>query len=72
MKTAKQLVREQRFTRLKRLRVSHGIGLAQVAQQIEVDQSHLSLLESGLRQPSIAVAKRLARFYAVSIEELGL
>lgn len=66
MKTIRQL--RQRTTALRRLR-----GLIpqwEVARAVGIDQSFLSLLEKGRRRPSDEVAKRLARFYEVSVEEL--
>lgn len=66
MKTIRQL--RQRTTALRRLR-----GLSpqwEVARAVGIDQSFLSLLEKGRRRPSDEVAKRLARFYEVSVEEL--
>ena len=70
MKTARQLSKCVKRSKLKRLRMTAGIRLAEVAQQVGIDPSHMSLLESGLRKPSLAVAGKLAKFYGTSIDEL--
>ena len=66
MKTAGDLRRK--ITPLRRVRGS--LPQYQVADIVGIDQSHLSLLESGRRRPSATVAKKLAKFYEMTVTEL--
>jgi transcriptional regulator with XRE-family HTH domain len=45
---------------MQRARLENGITLKQLAEQIELSESYMSLIESGARRPSVAVAKRIA------------
>lgn len=45
---------------MKAARAEHKITLSQLALKTGVSESHLSLIESGARRPSVDVAKRLA------------
>ena len=45
---------------LRAVRIAHGKGLRETAQRAGITPSHLSLIERGLRQPSMDVLARLA------------
>jgi transcriptional regulator with XRE-family HTH domain len=70
--TAHQLDQKtnKKMSFLRRLRLSHGLQVFVVAKAVGVTQSHLSLLENRRRKPSIDVAKRLAKFYETTVDEL--
>jgi transcriptional regulator with XRE-family HTH domain len=70
--TARQLERKQKKgdSVLKQHRLRYGLQVQAVAGVCEIDQSYLSLLENGKRKPSIAVARKLAKFYEVPIERI--
>ena len=71
MRTAKQVARRKRtLTPLKRQRLMAGLIVADVAAEIGVDNSYISLLENGLRAPSLEIANKLAKFYGVGIAEI--
>ena len=58
-------------TTIRRLREATGWTQQELAQRAELGQPYLSRLERGdQRNPSLAVVKRLARAFGVSIEEL--
>ena len=47
-----------------------AMTLQMVATQVGITQGHLHQLETGLVGPSLQVALRLAKFYAVNVEDL--
>lgn len=56
--------------RLKTLRHSQGWTLEELSQYVDISEAYLSRLESGERQPSLAVLFNLARAYDLSLTEL--
>jgi transcriptional regulator with XRE-family HTH domain len=56
--------------RLKAHRKEAGWTTQQVGKAVYVDQSMISLLESGKRSPSVQVLALLADLYGVSLDEL--
>jgi len=70
--TARQLekLRRKGDSVLKQYRLRHGLQVQAVALVCGLDQSYLSLLERGKRTPSLAVARKLAKFYETTVEEL--
>jgi transcriptional regulator with XRE-family HTH domain len=56
--------------RLKRLRLSGKVTLADLAAQTGISTSTLSRLESGLRRPTLEQLLPLARVYGVTLDEL--
>lgn len=42
----------------------------QVANDIGISQKHLSAIETGFRNPSISIMKKLERYYGVTMVEL--
>ena len=71
-KTATQMERAQKRkqTMLRKMRLGFGLFVRDVATEVDIDPSHLSLLECGKRTPSLDVAKRLAAFYETTVDEL--
>lgn len=56
--------------RLKRLRLSRGVTLADLAAETGISTSTLSRLEAGLRRPTLEQLLPLARVHGVSLDEL--
>ena len=55
---------------LKHLRTSRGLRLKDVAVQMGTDTGNLSRIETGKQAPSIHLARKLAAFYSVTLEEV--
>lgn len=45
---------------MKALREKSGVTLRRLSEETAVSESYLSLIETGARRPSVAVAKRIA------------
>jgi transcriptional regulator with XRE-family HTH domain len=60
----------RRCTPLEHERVVLGLTQKHVAEAVGVNQAHLSLLERGLREPSIGTARAFAAFYGRTVEFL--
>jgi transcriptional regulator with XRE-family HTH domain len=56
--------------RLRQLRAEHGWTLGDLATRTGLSQAHLSRVESGERQPSLAALFTLARAFAVPVSAL--
>lgn len=57
-------------TALTRARVAAGLTQAQAAKRLGVSQSSYSMIESGGRVPSVALAQRIARLVGRTVAEL--
>jgi transcriptional regulator with XRE-family HTH domain len=57
-------------SRLRQVRLDHGLTLAQLALVTGLSAAHLSRIETGERQPSIGTLLQLARAYGTSIGAL--
>lgn len=55
---------------LRDLRLTYGLPLAAVANEIGISGSALSRIEVGRRNASVITALRLARFYETTVEDL--
>jgi transcriptional regulator with XRE-family HTH domain len=67
-----QVKTEQAFKHvLKRLRKSSGLSQESLAEECGIDRTYVSLLERGLRQPSLLMLIRLCRPLKVSLVELA-
>lgn len=55
---------------LRKLRRDREIAVTALALKIGVPRSYISDYESGRREPSLAIARQLAREFGVSIEAL--
>jgi XRE family transcriptional regulator of biofilm formation len=57
--------------RLRTLRESKGLTLAEVAQRVKVTTPYLSMLETGVRtSPSLPLLRRLAKVFGVRVTTL--
>lgn len=56
--------------RLRILRKSYSWTLSELSQQVDVSEAYLSRIESGDRQPSLAVLINLAQAYGTTLPEL--
>jgi len=56
--------------RLEALRKEHGIRQEDLAQALGVSRQTVISLEKGKYNPSLALAFRLARYFALSIEDI--
>lgn len=56
--------------RLEALRREHGITQEELAEKLEVSRQTIGSLENGRYNPSILLAFRIARLFALSIEEI--
>ncbi|WP_162795107.1 helix-turn-helix domain-containing protein [Nonomuraea lactucae] len=71
MSTAEEIEVERRIAeRMRGLRRSKGLTLAEVAQQAGLSPGHLSRIESGARQPSIGTLVLLARALGATLADL--
>lgn len=55
---------------LARLRLQAGLSQDQLAEKADLDRTHLSGIERGVRNPGIKVVIRLARALGVSVDQL--
>ena len=56
--------------RLRKVRLSSGLSLREVARQLGVSPSFVSQLETGKSQPSVGTLYALAQLLGISIDEL--
>jgi len=74
MKTAKQVrrqvLRKKQISPLKFKRIEAGLRLAEAAPAIGIDISYLCLLENHKRNITLDMAKKLAKFYGTTIQEI--
>ena len=56
---------------LRELRTEKGLGQVELAAAIGVSKGVISLWENGLREPGMYSLMKLARFFNVSMDELG-
>ncbi len=57
--------------KLHSLRTKRGLSQRQLAAQLGIAKSHMSLLESGDRRPGAELLFRIADFFAVSVDSLA-
>lgn len=56
--------------RLEELRGQHGVKQDELAKALGVSRQTISSLENGRYNPSIQLAFKLARFFAVTVEDI--
>lgn len=56
--------------KLKVLREEHGLTQAQLGEKVNVSRQAINAIENGKFDPSIWLAYDLAKFFAMSIEEV--
>ena len=52
------------------LRLSKKITQKQIAESLNINRSHYGFIESGTRNPSYDVAKRIAEFFELDIRDI--
>ncbi|MBU5669575.1 helix-turn-helix transcriptional regulator [Peptoniphilus sp. MSJ-1] len=60
------------MTRLKQLRLEKGMSQSELSKAVGVSPKYISFLENGERTPSLRIAKRIADFFRVQIEDIFL
>lgn len=72
MATAIQLTNRKGVSALRKLRLSHGLSLREVAESVEphMAHSHLSGIETGQLPMTREIAHRLASFYEISVDDV--
>jgi len=58
------------MTRLKKLRISQNITVTELSKMTNIPQPSLTLIENGKRNPSFAVADRIAFYFQIPVEDL--
>ena len=58
------------YTKLKHLRESRSVTQAELAEAVGVSPTAISYFENGLKDPKLVVAKRIAKFFGVTVDEL--
>lgn len=56
--------------KIRNLRLSKGTSQEELAMFVGVNKSSISKYERGLQDPSIEIAKKIAEFFGISLEEL--
>ena len=56
--------------KLKELRIQKGIPQKEIADYLGITIASYSLYERGNREPNIAMLKRIARYYMISLDDL--
>ena len=57
-------------TRLKELRIAHGLKQSELAENLSVDQRTISNWECSMNEPNLEMVKKIARFFEVSTDYL--
>lgn len=58
------------YQKLKHLMESRSVTQAELAEEVGVSEAAISYILRGLKQPSLAVAQRMAEFLGVTVDEL--
>jgi transcriptional regulator with XRE-family HTH domain len=58
------------MTRLKHLRTSRGLLLKDAADSLGTDPGNLSRIESGKQSPSLSLARKIAAFYSITLDDV--
>lgn len=61
---------KERLVELQLLRVKRGISQKQLALDIGVKPSTISMIEKGANLPSLALAYKISKYFNVSIEQV--
>ena len=57
--------------RIKEFRESRGISISHIAEQLDINRSHLNRIEGGhVKDPSFTLIAKVAEFFEISIDEL--
>ena len=58
------------YTKLKDLMESRSVTQAELAEAVGVSEAGMSYILRGLKQPSLAVAHRMAEYFRVTVDDL--
>ena len=58
------------MTRVQHLREARGLTQREIARAVGISSATLSRIEAGCRQPSAAIAQKLAGIFGFEVEEL--
>lgn len=58
------------YQKLKQLMDSRSVTQAELADAVGVSEATISYILRGLKQPSLVVAQRMAKFLGVTVDEL--
>lgn len=57
-------------TRLIQMRQKQGLSQSQVANKLGITRSFYGMIETGDRNPTLGLAKKIAEFFQVNIEDI--
>ena len=57
--------------KLRTLRKQRGLTLRQLAEILSTSSGYIADLESGRRQPSLDLARKMADFFGISVDQLA-
>jgi transcriptional regulator with XRE-family HTH domain len=57
-------------TVMRRERIRSGLSQAQVAEKLGIERSYVARLESGAKQPSVALLERIAELWRIPTHDL--
>jgi transcriptional regulator with XRE-family HTH domain len=57
--------------KLRSLRQQHNLTLRQLAKILSTSSGYIADLEGGRRQPSLALARKVADYFEVSVDQLA-
>lgn len=55
---------------LKKVRKDYGLSVEEIANELNISKSFYYKIESGIRNPTISLAKKIAKLFKLEIEEL--
>ncbi|NPV30725.1 MAG: helix-turn-helix transcriptional regulator [Firmicutes bacterium] len=58
------------MNRIKELRKKHKVTAKQLAEAVGTSRSNISMIENGFRKADIDLAKRIAKYFGLTIEEV--
>jgi len=58
------------MNRIKELRKKHGLTAKQLAESVGVSRGQIANIEIGLRKTNLQLAKRIANYFGLSIEDI--
>ncbi|MCL1851489.1 MAG: helix-turn-helix transcriptional regulator [Peptococcaceae bacterium] len=58
------------MSKLRQLRTKRNVSVAELAGYLRVSARYIAFIEAGKREPSLGLAKRIAGFFDVPIEEV--
>lgn len=56
--------------KIRELREREGLSTVEFAEKVLVSQAMASYIETGIKQPSVAVLKRIADYFGLAVDDL--